>query len=226
MRPATDLPLPRGLETDMKKKALVIGGIAVAPCSRADGPWRRPSATDRAASGPGHECSHGPDGMGPGMMEHMGHGMGHGMMGHGMMKGMGHGMGPGMMHGGPGSAFADAEDIDDAEDRARHHARPGAGLEQVRQGRPRRRGRDEDDARGRRSAGRQQDEPSGSLCVRQQDARAGAEAIRGRQDGRQRASRHARRRAEGQGRGHPAGSRPFGPGAMRGAGMGGPQHRH
>ena len=47
--------------------------------------------------------------MGPGMMEHMGKGMGDGMMkGHGMMKGMG----PGMMHGGPGFVFADPAQID------------------------------------------------------------------------------------------------------------------
>ena len=44
---------------------------------------------------------HGPGGMGPGMMQHMGQGMGPGM-GKGMMGHMGGGMGPGMMHGGAG----------------------------------------------------------------------------------------------------------------------------
>ena len=39
--------------------------------------------------------------MGPGMMQHMGQGMGPGM-GKGMMGHMGGGMGPGMMHGGAG----------------------------------------------------------------------------------------------------------------------------
>jgi hypothetical protein len=39
------------------------------------------------------------------MREHMGKGMGHGMMGHGI--------GQGMMNGAPGSGFADAEDIDE-----------------------------------------------------------------------------------------------------------------
>ena len=47
----------------------------------------------------------GAQGMGPGMTEHMGHGMGHGMMGRGM--------GPHMMHGAPDPGFADAEDIDE-----------------------------------------------------------------------------------------------------------------
>ena len=80
--------------------------------------------------------------MGPGMMKHMG--MGHGMMnGSGMMKGMG----PGMMHGRPWPERSPIRpQLDDAEGRARHHARSGAGLEQVRQGRPGRRSRDEDDA--------------------------------------------------------------------------------
>lgn len=63
----------------MKKKTLVIGGLAAA--AMLAGGWAL------AQSGP-----HGPGGMGPGMMQHMGRGMGPGMMQH---------MGPGMMGAGP-----------------------------------------------------------------------------------------------------------------------------
>jgi hypothetical protein len=99
----------------MKKKALAIGAVAVTAALA--GGWALAQT-----AGPG------PHGVGHGMMQHMGQGMapgmdprmgGHGMpgmghgMGHGMMQGMGHGMGPGMMHGAPGPAFADAEDIDE-----------------------------------------------------------------------------------------------------------------
>ena len=101
----------------MNKKALLIGGIAVTAALA--GGWALAQTVSPGSGGFGPPFMHaqGPQGMGPGMTEHMGHGMGHGMMGHGMgpgmMKGMGHGMGPGMMHGAPGSGFADAEDIDE-----------------------------------------------------------------------------------------------------------------
>jgi hypothetical protein len=76
------------LETEMKKKSLVIGGIATAAVLA--GGW---ALAQPAGFGPG---GMGPGGMGPG-----GPGGMRGMMGPGMR---GH-MGPGTMHGGPGFAF-------------------------------------------------------------------------------------------------------------------------
>ena len=95
----------------MNKKALLIGGIAVTAALA--GGWALAQSVSPGPGGFGAPFMHaqGPQGMGPGMTEHMGHGMGHGMMGHGMGPGIG--MGPGMMHGAPGPGFADAEDIDE-----------------------------------------------------------------------------------------------------------------
>jgi hypothetical protein len=92
----------------MKKKALAIGGIAVT--AALVGGWALAQTVSPGPSGFEAPFMHGqgPQGMGPGTTEHMGHGMGPGMM-----KGMGHGMGPGMMRGAPGPGFADAEDIDE-----------------------------------------------------------------------------------------------------------------
>ena len=104
MRSATDTSLAQELETDMKKKALAIGGIAVA--AALVGGWALAQTVSPGPNGfrPPFVHGQGADGMGPGMTEHMGKGMGHGMMRHGM--------GPGMMHA-PGRGFADAEDIDE-----------------------------------------------------------------------------------------------------------------
>ncbi len=82
----------------MKKKALVIGGIAVTAALAGGWALAQTVGHGRRASGPPFMHGQGADGMGPGMMKDMGHG--HGslawmMKGHGMMKGMG----PGMMHG-------------------------------------------------------------------------------------------------------------------------------
>jgi hypothetical protein len=86
----------------MKRKSLVIGGIAVT-AALAGG------LALAQTVGPGS----GGEGMGPGMMMNgMGHGMGPGMMMKGMGHGMGHGMGPGMMQGGPASGFADPAELD------------------------------------------------------------------------------------------------------------------
>jgi hypothetical protein len=92
----------------MKKKALIIGGIATTAVLA--GGWAL------AQSGP-----HGPGGFGPPFMQGVGPGMGPGMMQH-MARAMGPGMGPGtmqhmqigpgMMHGGPGFAFTDPVQID------------------------------------------------------------------------------------------------------------------
>ena len=88
----------------MKKKALAIGGIAVA--AALVGGWALAQTVSPGPNGfrPPFMHGQGADGMGPRMTEHMGKGMGHGMMRHGM--------GPGMMHA-PGRGFADAEDIDE-----------------------------------------------------------------------------------------------------------------
>jgi LTXXQ motif family protein len=74
------------LETEMKKKSLVIGGIATAAVLAGGWALAQPAGFGPGGMGPG----------GPGGMRGM-----HGMMGPGM-----HGqMGPGAMHGGPGFAF-------------------------------------------------------------------------------------------------------------------------
>jgi LTXXQ motif family protein len=88
----------------MTKKALAIGGIALTGALM--GGWALAQAVSPGPNGFRPPFMHGQsaDGMGPGMMEHMGRGMGHGMMGHGM--------GPHMMRGTPGPGF-DAEDIDE-----------------------------------------------------------------------------------------------------------------
>ena len=104
MHSATDPSVAQELETDMKMKALVIGGIAVTTALA--GGWALAQAVSPGPSGFGPRFTDSKDGMGSGMMEHMGKGMGHGMMkGHGMVKGTG----PGMMHGMSGSGFDPAQ---------------------------------------------------------------------------------------------------------------------
>lgn len=68
----------------MKKKTLLIGGIATAAVLAAGWAFAQ-------------SAGHGPGGMGPGMMQHMARGMGPGM-GPGMMRHMNHGMDPGATH--------------------------------------------------------------------------------------------------------------------------------
>jgi hypothetical protein len=104
MRSATDPSVEQELETDMTKKALAIGGIALTAALM--GGWALAQAVSPGPNGFRPPFMHGQsaDGMGLGMTEHMGRGMGHGMMGHGM--------GPKMMRGTPGPGF-DAEDIDE-----------------------------------------------------------------------------------------------------------------
>ena len=77
----------------MKKKFLVIGGIAAATLFV--GGWALAQATGPGGFGPPFMRGMGPGGMGPGMMQHMGRGMG-----------------PGMMHGGPSLTFADPAQIE------------------------------------------------------------------------------------------------------------------
>jgi hypothetical protein len=80
----------------MKKKTLLIGGIATAAVLAAG--WA-------FAQTPGHGV------MGPGMMQHMARGMGPGM-GPGMMQQMDHGMRPNARHGGPGFRQFDSAQLD------------------------------------------------------------------------------------------------------------------
>jgi hypothetical protein len=99
MATATDLPVAQALETAMKKKVLVIGGV-VATVVLVGG-WALAQT-----------AGHGPGGFGPGRMMgmrgQMGPGM-HGQMGPGMT-----GMGPGMMGMSHGSAtMSEHQDIRD-----------------------------------------------------------------------------------------------------------------
>jgi hypothetical protein len=89
----------------MKKRLLLIGTAAAATLfvggwalAQSHGPGFGPPFMQGETHG----------GMGPGMMtQHMGRGIGPGMMQHG-----GTGMGPGMMHGGPDQMLADPTQID------------------------------------------------------------------------------------------------------------------
>ena len=85
----------------MKKKVLVIGGIAAAAVLAGGWALAQSGGDGPGGFGPPFMHGQGPGGMGPGMMQHMGQGMGPGM-GKGMMGHMGGGMGPGMMHGAAG----------------------------------------------------------------------------------------------------------------------------
>lgn len=88
----------------MKKKVLLIGGIAAATLLA--GGWALAQATGPGGFGPPFMGGMGHGGMGPGMMPRM-----H-AMGSGMGPGMGAGMGPGMMGGAPAAIFADPAQLD------------------------------------------------------------------------------------------------------------------
>jgi hypothetical protein len=88
----------------MKKKVLLIGGIAVA--SLLAGGWALAQATGPGGFGPPFMLGMGHGVMGPGMMPRM-----H-AMGSGMGPGMGAGMGPGMMSGTRAAIFADPAQIE------------------------------------------------------------------------------------------------------------------
>jgi hypothetical protein len=106
---ATVISVAEILERAMKKKVLLIGGIAAATLLA--GGWALAEATSPGGFGPPFMGGMGHGGMGPGMMHRMGLGTGSGM-GPGMMQHMGAGMGPGMMNGAPGAVFADPAQID------------------------------------------------------------------------------------------------------------------
>jgi len=128
MRRSNRLPVAQTLEIQMKKKALVIVGVATATLLA--GGWAFAQSTGhgpggmrgmgpgmRGQMGPGMHGQMGPGmhgQMGPGMHGQMGPGM-RGQMGPGMHGQMGHGMrgqmGPGM-HGGPGLTQFDPARID------------------------------------------------------------------------------------------------------------------
>jgi hypothetical protein len=97
---ASNVAVAKELETDMKKKALAIGGLAVTAALVGGWALAQTVGTDLGGFGPSFMYGQGAGGMGPGMMQHMGMGMGGMGMGHGMMNGNGmmKGMGPGMMH--------------------------------------------------------------------------------------------------------------------------------
>jgi hypothetical protein len=89
----------------MRKSLLLIGAAATATLLA--GGWAL-AQSHGPGFGPPFMRGESHGGMGPGMMmQHMGRGMGPGMMQHD-----GPGMGPGAMHGGPGSTFADPTQID------------------------------------------------------------------------------------------------------------------
>lgn len=94
MRTSNGPSVAQALEIYMKKKFLVIGGIAAA--TLLVGGWALAQATGPGGYGPPFMRGMGPGGMGPGMMQHMGRGMGPGMM----------------MHGGPSQTFADPAQIE------------------------------------------------------------------------------------------------------------------
>jgi hypothetical protein len=96
MRTSNGASVAQALEIQMKKKMLVIGGIAAA--TLLVGGW---ALAQSAGHGPG-----GMRGMGMGMHGQMGPGM-HGQMGPGMQGQMGPGM-----HGGPSQTFADPAQIE------------------------------------------------------------------------------------------------------------------
>jgi len=106
---ATDFAVAQALETDMKKKVLVIGAIAATAVLA--GGWALAQTAGHVPGGFGPPFMRGEGGgMGPGMMQHMGGGMAPGMA-KGMMH-KGGGMGPGMMHGGLGPSQFDPTRIE------------------------------------------------------------------------------------------------------------------
>ena len=118
MRTRNEPFVAQALEIQMKKKVLIIGGIAAA--SLLVGGWALAQTTGPGGFGPPFMRGMGPGGMGPGGMGPGMHGpMGPGMrgqMGPGMRGQMGPGMrgqmGPGMMFGGAGPTFADPAQIE------------------------------------------------------------------------------------------------------------------
>jgi hypothetical protein len=96
MHAATELTVASTMETDMKKRTVVLGGLATAILLA--GGWAYAQSAGYGPGGFGPMFMHGPGGMGPGMMRSM----------------MGGQMGPGMMHGmmGGGQTFADPARVD------------------------------------------------------------------------------------------------------------------
>jgi hypothetical protein len=214
----------------MKKKSLVIGAVAVTAVLV--GGWALAQTPGPGGFRPPFMQGHGPGGMGPGMMQHMGPAMGKGMMQHkgggmgpGMMK-MGHGMGPGMMHGGAGPTQFDPARLDTLKTElgitaaqepawtkyaqavrdaatAMKTTREGVNPEAVSKLSP-------------------QERVAFVTKIREQaqtqfeTVKTAAEELLAALDDAQKAK--ARNTLPGLGG--------FGPGAMRGAGMGGPQHQH
>ena len=185
----------------MKKKVLVIGGIAAA--AMLAGGW----ALAQTPAGPGgfgppFMQRHGPmAAMGPGMMQHMGREWIPGMMQHGRRNGSWHDA---------WWAWPDVQ-LDPAQIET---LKTELGITAAQEPAWTKYAKALQDAATAMKTAREgidpeavsKIEPAGALCVRDQDARARAEAVRDGEDGRERTARHARRRAEGQGPGDPPGA--------------------
>ena len=169
----------------MKKKVLIVGAVATAAILA--GGWAL------AQSG-----GVGPGGMGPGMMQHMGQGMGPGM-GKGMMGHMGGGMGPGMMHGGAGPTPFDPARLETLKTEL--------GITAAQEPAWTKYAKAVQGAAATMKTTREGVNPDTVSKMTPQDrfafvtkiSGASAEAIRGGEDWCRGAARHARRRAEGQG---------------------------
>ena len=114
-REATDISVAQALETNMKTKVLLIGGVAAATLLAGGWALAQSQGHDHGGAGPagrqGGQMGRGMHGqMGQGMHGQMGQGR-HGQMGQGQHQGMRGQMGPGM-RGGPGQTFFDPARID------------------------------------------------------------------------------------------------------------------
>ena len=111
MRAGNGPSVAQALEIQMKKKFLVIGGIATAVALAGGRALAQSGPHGHRGFGPQFIRGEGHDGMGPGMMQHMTRGLGS-VMGPDTGPGMGPRRGPGMMRGAAGPMFADPAQIE------------------------------------------------------------------------------------------------------------------
>jgi len=111
MRAGNGPSVAQALEIQMKKKFLVIGGIATAVALAGGWALAQSGAHGHRGFGPQFMQGEGHGGMGPGMMQHMTRGLGSGM-GPDTGPGMGPRRGPGMMRGAAGPMFAEPAQIE------------------------------------------------------------------------------------------------------------------
>src|SRR5689334_7707924 len=213
----------------MKKNALVIGGLAVT--AALVGGWALAQTLGTGPGGfgpPQFMHAQGAGGMGRGMMQHMGMGMDAVGMGHGMMNGNGmmKGMGPGMMHGAPGQGLADAEHIDELK--------VELGITPAQERSWSKYAKAVQDAAAAMKASREGVDPQAVSKMNPADRFAFVTKMR--EQGQKQfetvkaAANELLTALDDKQKAEAADSLPglaeFGPGMMRGAGMGGPQHRH